>query len=67
MEIVSYFRDIIITDSAFDLSIFAYGAEAFIITHEFFLILTILPWLIYTIFKFILERRVIKLRTMKRK
>ncbi len=67
MEIVSYFRDIIITDSAFDLSIFAYGAEAFIITHEFFLILTIFPWFIYIIFMFILERRIIKLRIMKRK
>lgn len=67
MQLFVFFRGIELGGFVFDFMIFTYGAQEFIITHEFFLILTILPWLIYTIFKFILERRVIKLRTMKRK
>jgi len=67
IDILSYFESIITYDSAFDLKRFAYGAQEFIITHEFFLILAFLPWLVHTIFVFILERRIIKLKTMKRK
>ncbi|OQX56018.1 MAG: hypothetical protein B5M53_03415 [Candidatus Cloacimonas sp. 4484_209] len=67
MDLFVSFRGMELGGFVFDLRSFTYGAQEFITIHEFFLILTILPFLVHTIFNFILERRILKLRTIERK
>lgn len=67
VQLARSFRGIELSGFVFDFTSFTYGAQEFVAENEFFLILAFLPWLVHTIFVFILERRIIKLKTIKRK
>lgn len=62
IQLTSYLDAAELNNFTFDPITLTNAAWEFIVTNEFFLIIMMIPWIVYTVFRFILDQRIIKLR-----